>query len=316
MHLSTPLATLTSAHLSWLELRRRPSTVEYYRFAYRRLLEFADATGAPPPLDRWKPLVADQFATWLGATGIKPVTVRHYVCAVVTLARWAQSQEYIARNPLSGYIPPTGKPAVVTGYRREEVEQMLGACKQTPSGQRDRALMLFLYDTGVRASECCALTINDVDLARGTALIRSGKGDKPRLVCFSEVTAQAVRRYVLRHHPRGDDLAAPLFCGRGGRALTRFGVSHIVDKLASASSIDTSGRGGAHRLRHAFAESMLVNGSKTRAVQDLLGHADQDTVVRYTQFLADDLLAQHRRSSPVAHLDTEHDTKASSRKRR
>ena len=48
---------------------------------------------------------------------------------------------------------------------------------------------------------------------------------------------------------------------------------------------------------------MLVHGSNTRAVQDLLGHADQDTVVRYTQFLASDLIAQHRRSSPVAHLE-------------
>lgn len=108
---------------------------------------------------------------------------------------------------------------------------------------------------------------------------------------------------MLRDHPRGEDKAAPLFAGRGGRPPTRFGLSQVVDRLAGAAGLDTSGRLGAHRLRHAFAESMLVHGSNTRAVQDLLGHADQDTVVRYTQFLASDLIAQHRRSSPVAHLE-------------
>jgi integrase/recombinase XerD len=281
--LSASIPSLAAAHLAWLELRRQPGTVDFYRFAHRRLVEFVDTGVAPPRLDRWKSPVADQYAKWLGGTGIKAVTVRHYVCALVTLCRWGHQQEYLAKNPLAGYLPPAGKPAVVTGYRQEEVAAMLKACLPTPTGQRNRALVLFLYDSGVRASECCALTIDDVDLLQGTALVRHGKGDKPRLVCFSDVTARALRRYVLRDHPRGAALSSPLFAGRGGRPLTRFGLSQVVDRLAGAAGLDTSGRLGAHRLRHAFAESMLVHGSNTRAVQDLL--------------------AQHRRSSPVAHLE-------------
>jgi site-specific recombinase XerD len=315
-HLTVSVAALTSAHLAWLELRRQPSTVDFYRFAHRRLGEFAAQGAVPPRLDRWKPLVADQYAKWLQGTGVKAVTVRHYVSALVTLCRWAVGQDYLARNPLQGYVLPAGKAAMVTGYRPEEVARMLDACGRTPLGLRNRALLLFLYDTGVRASECAALTIGDVDLVQGTALVRAGKGDKPRLVCFGDITSQALRRYVVRYHPAGEDPAAPLLPGRGGRPMSRYGVSHAVDALAAAAGLDTSVRLGAHRLRHAFAESMLVHGSNTRAVQDLLGHADQDTVVRYTQFLASDLMAQHRRSSPVAHVDAPTASPTSSRKRR
>ena len=72
-------------------MRRRAAT-DYcegkrHEFAYRRLGAYVANRDAPKRLDRWMPVVADRYARWLGATGVKPVTVRHYVCAVAQPSR-------------------------------------------------------------------------------------------------------------------------------------------------------------------------------------------------------------------------------------
>jgi site-specific recombinase XerD len=299
--LNPSIPALTKAHLDWLELRRSPATASFYFYAHQRLNEFVASGDASDRLDRWKPATADQYARWLAGKGVKAVTVRHYVSAVVTLGRWAVGQSYLSKHPLAGYTPPAGKPETVTGFRPEEVKAMLDACKATPTGRRNRAIVAFLLDTGVRASECCALTIGDVDVGRGTALVRHGKGDKARLVFFSDAAGALLCQYLLRYHPAGEDSAAPLFPGRGCQPFTRSGLRRLIVALAKAADLDLT-RCGPHKLRHAAAEQILMNGGNTRFVQDLLGHSDGKTVQRYTKFLAADLLQQHRRTSPMDHL--------------
>lgn len=298
MVLST--ATATAAHLAWLKLRRQPRSVEFYEYTYGKLTAFLNATGAEQRLDKLVPAVADQYAVWLGERGLGKVSVHHCVSTLCALTRWAQREGYLRKNPLDGYVKPSASRRMVTGYRPEEVQSFIAACKKTATGRRDSALLLFAYDTGVRSTELAALTVGDVDVVRGTALIRHGKGDRSRMVVFSNVTAAALRKYLLADHRDGENPAAPLFPSQVGGHLTRNGVYQLTRRIAAAAGV--TGRLGLHRLRHAMAETTLASGGNLRFVQDQLGHRDLSCLHRYTRWGEQTLRDMRERSSPVARL--------------
>jgi integrase/recombinase XerD len=295
---ATLLCDLARARLDWLALRRAPSTVDFYGFSYRQLLAFVADTGAAPRADQWTSDLADRYARWLGETRVKPATVRHYVDALLALLRWGVKQGRLACDPLAGYEPPAGQPGEVPGYSVEEIGRMLDACPDDLLGRRDRTILTFGYDTGVRTSELAALRIGDVDLEQGTARVRQGKGGKTRVATFGPTTAAIVRRYLAQDHGDPANATAPLFQGRRGRALGRSGVYGLVRRRALAAGVE--GRKGLHRLRHSCAVQHLMHGGNARTVQEQLGHADMEMTRRYTAMLeVEDRRRQWRLTSPV-----------------
>jgi site-specific recombinase XerD len=108
--------------------------------------------------------------------------------------------------------------------------------------------------TGLRVSELCSLHLDDVDLANRLVTVRSGKGDKARVVRFDAATAAALDRYrrVRGRHPRYAQRSEFWIGFRG--PLTRKGVPLILDKRATLAGIDHV---HAHQLRHTWAHRWL-----------------------------------------------------------
>lgn len=299
---STPpiptLPDLVQARLAWLRLRRATTTVDFYAYAYQALDQYLGSTPAAKRADRWRAEQADTYARWLATRQVKPVTVRHYLAAVRSLLNWAVRQSKLPSNPLDGYELPGGEPGLVPGYAVEEISSMLAACSADRRGRRDYAVLTFGYDTGVRTSELAALQVGDVDLERGTAIIRRGKGGQRRIVTFGPTTAAALRRYLEGDHRAPSVPCAPLFEGRGGKPLGRSGVYDLVKKRALAAGVE--GRKGLHRLRHSCAIQHLLHGGNARTAQEQLGHADLAMVERYTAGLGvEERRRQWQRTSPV-----------------
>jgi integrase/recombinase XerD len=153
---------------------------------------------------------------------------------------------------------------------------------RTPAGRRDRAMLELLYATGLRVSELCGLTLNDVDL-EARVLKARGKGNKERMVPVGAPAATAVRDYLvggtrdrLLHGRRSLDL----FVSPRGHRLTRQGFAKLLDKHARKAGIRR--RISPHKLRHSFATHLLAGGADLRAVQAMLGHADVATTQIYT----------------------------------
>jgi site-specific recombinase XerD len=291
-----PLRELARARLEWLVLRRAPATVQFYGFAYRRLDEFV-AAAAEADAARWTPELADAYATWLLARGVRPATARHYLDALLALLRWAVKHGKLPGDPLAGYEPPEGRPGEVPGYTVEDIRRMLAVCADDPLGRRDRAILTFGYDTGVRTSELAAMRIGDVDLPQGTAKVRRGKGGKARVATFGPTASAVVLRYLERDHGDPGNPLAPLFEGRGGRPLGRSGVYGLVRRRAQAAGVQ--GRKGLHRLRHSCAVQHLMHGGNARTIQEQLGHADMEMTRRYTALEVEDRRRQWRQTSPV-----------------
>ncbi len=161
-----------------------------------------------------------------------------------------------------------------------------------------RAMILFLFRTGVRVSELCALRRRDIDLVNGTANVYRAKGGKSRTVHFDAETAQAVTAYW---QYREDDIRGsgglPAFSGRDkvgepGSAISPRTVEHIVAQLCQELGIESDVT--PHSFRHGLATEMVRRRVRESTVQTILGHASPQTTRIYVHKTAMDVADEYQ----------------------
>jgi len=173
-----------------------------------------------------------------------------------------------------------------------------------PVGLRDRAMMEFLYSTGIRRSELCNLLLGDVDFRAGTAFIRRGKGGRDRVIPAGERALSWVFRYLEDSRPslrslKRDD-AGNLFLTYRGTPLLPYSVSSTVTKYRRMAGIEKEG--SSHMFRHTTATLMLENGADVRQVQAMLGHTSLQSTQIYTHVSIRRLKEVHERTHPAKRL--------------
>ena len=173
----------------------------------------------------------------------------------------------------------------------------------TDLGRRDRAILEFLYATGIRVGELVGIDINDVDFRERMVRV-TGKRKKQRIVPFGEPAAQAVTLYLeqtrgifLSGAPEAERDNALFLHRRGGRLTTR-SVGRMIDKYIKhcADIHDIS----PHSLRHTFATHLLDSGADLRDIQELLGHARLSTTQIYTQVSMEKMIEVYDKAHPKA----------------
>ncbi len=152
-------------------------------------------------------------------------------------------------------------------------------------GLRDYALILFLYATGARISEC--LIVEEGDIEGGWLRIRYGKGEKERYVPVAEEAMRALRSYR-EACPFNKPL---LWLNYRGEPLSRVSAFKITQKYLGTSP---------HALRHSYATALILGGADLRVVQELLGHASLLTTQIYTHIQKQNLQETVRNYHPMA----------------
>ncbi len=167
--------------------------------------------------------------------------------------------------------------------------------QKTIEGKRDYAILELLFSTGLRISELCALSIDDVDLTRDEFSVR-GKGDKVRVVFLSDSARHAVQDYLKERK----DMDDALFVRYGHKAndgkdlrLSARSVQRLLKKYAAMAGITR--KVTPHVIRHSFATDLLQNGADLRSVQALLGHANIGTTQVYTHVTDKHLREVHKK---------------------
>jgi integrase/recombinase XerD len=141
-------------------------------------------------------------------------------------------------------------------------------------GLRDYALILFLYATGARISECLAVRREDIE--EEWLRIRHGKGEKERYVPIAHAALSALEAY-LSASPFN---SKTLWVNYRGGALSRISAFKITQKYLGTSP---------HTLRHSYATGLILGGADVRVVQELLGHSSLLTTQIYTHIQRDNL---------------------------
>jgi len=161
-----------------------------------------------------------------------------------------------------------------------------------------RAMIWFLFRSGVRVSELCALRRRDVDLVEGTAGIYRAKGGKSRTVHFDGATADALAAYwAARGDPVRGAGALPAFSGRDklgvpGGAISPRTVEHIVAELCARAGIESEVT--PHSFRHGLATELVRRRVRESTVQTILGHASPATTRIYVHKTAVEVAEEYQ----------------------
>jgi integrase/recombinase XerD len=182
-------------------------------------------------------------------------------------------------------IPGKRVPPPETRFlERDEVQQLL---QNVPTrgrhALRDRALLLFLYNTGARVQETANLRAGHLDLGEHPTVRLHGKGDKWRTCPLWQQTARTIDELLQAENPAPTLPTAPVFTARG-QPLTRYGIYKIVRRHAGDLDDPRTGRRvSPHIFRHTAAVHLLEAGVEVNVIRGWLGHADLTTTNRYAE---------------------------------
>ncbi len=226
-----------------------------------------------------------------------PGGVHGHYRSLRALFRWLTNEEIMPltwRNPMLKVKPPKVNLEPLEPISLEDVRALIDTCEHnTFAGERDRAVLLFLLDTGARASETCNVKLEDVNLDTGAVIIRYGKGGKSRTVFLGRTTRRAVRAYLRVR----EDHCPALFVSNRGEFLTYDGLLQLLERRWKKSKL--AKRPSLHDFRRAFALNMLRNGADVFSLQRPLGHSDLQVIRRYLAQNNQDTQLAHQHGSPV-----------------
>lgn len=223
-----------------------------------------------------------------------PHTRASYVTGFKRFWSWAAT-EYEIPDPMTrirkGAIPESMPKAVEI----ETFLKLFRAIPETDIGVRDRAMIVMLADTGLRAMEIARLSVEDIDLAKRRAIVRRGKRGKKRVVPFTTYTLALIERWLVYRPPN----AKMLFCSQHGKALTYWGMRQIIRRLAARAGVEKE-RHNLHGFRHLAGLAALTEGANLIDVKELLGHTNIKTTADFYLIYSDGTLAErHDDHSPL-----------------
>lgn len=266
------------------------STIKFYRQFLTLFLAYCSAHS----LTLLKDVTPDALRHYFLAFSEKhnPGGVHAAYRALRAFFRWLGNEEVMPpewKNPMLKVKAPKVSLEPLEPISLEDVGLLIGTCvRGNFAGERDRAIFLFLLDSGVRAQEMCNIDIQDADLNTGEVKVRYGKGGKTRAVFLGRKTRRALRAYL---RLRNDQCPA-MFVSRERERLTYNGLRLLLDRKVILAKLET--KPSLHDFRRAFALNMLRNGVDVFSLQRLLGHSDLQVMRRY--------LAQNNQDSQLAHI--------------
>lgn len=224
------------------------------------------------------------------------------------------SEEFKITTPFKMKKPKVyDKP--IAPFTKEEVQTLLKSCESVEYTMpqldkpvtcrrntrfRDKAIILFLYDSGARASELCSLRMFELEMDHRRAFVH-GKGRKRRYIYFGKICAQAIWKYhAFRFSdgdPEDDDY---VFAARNNiHPMTPSNLRNLLKRRGDSAGVENV---HPHRFRHSFAVAYLVNGGDPYSLPNLLGHETMEMTRKYSYIAGRNMDEIYRRASPGDNL--------------
>jgi site-specific recombinase XerD len=297
------LLELKRQFFEYLEIERGRSvkTVINYERYIDRFLAFAKITD---PKDLTEELVREfrlylnrQSGTKVGGRRdpMKRRTQNYYLIALRAFLKFLRKRGISSLSPERIELAKVPERSLDL-ISENELKRLMDSPKtDSLQGKRDRAILELLFSTGLRVSELCSLSIDDVDLTRDEFSVR-GKGDKVRVVFLSDEAKSAIKNYLADRKDMDDALfiryGKKAHVGEDARVTPRT-IQRVLKQYATKAGITR--KVTPHVIRHSFATDLLSNGADLRSVQALLGHANIGTTQIYTHVTDSHLREVHKK---------------------
>jgi integrase/recombinase XerD len=261
-------------------------TIRFYSFTLLKFLKWLEDEGVTDPKEIHARHVRG-FLSILTADGKSDSYVHGNARAIKTFIRFLYNDGYIDKE-VKFDMPPV-RIKVLPVLNENELNIAISHCKSL----RDKVIVLFLVDTGLRRAECCSLTWGNINLKTGVIGLERGKGHKPRSVVIGKETRKLLTNYMNQINPQDDN--TPLFLVKSGKGITPMGLRSMLLRLSKKCGLHIT----PHSLRRTFATLALRAGMNPLHLQALLGHATLEMTRRYIQMVDDDLIKAHNAYSPI-----------------
>ncbi|MGH1419506.1 MAG: tyrosine recombinase XerC [Hyphomicrobiaceae bacterium] len=302
--LGTDLHGVIEKWFTYLDLERgtSPATREAYARDMRQFLQFlVGKLGHPPTLTDLGKLDTRTFRTFMARRrqqGSVSRSLARTMSALRAFYRWLDAREILTNTSIQRVaLPkvPHSVPKPLTVDKATEVARNTPTADLDWVSNRDCAVLLLLYGSGLRISEALGLTVKDAPIARRDVLRIIGKGDKERLVPVLPITQKAVEQYLAScPYPLEPD--EQLFVGVKGGPLSPRIIQLAMQRMRVSLGLPDTAT--PHALRHSFATHLLSAGGDLRQIQELLGHASLSTTQAYTEVDRDRLLEVYDAAHP------------------
>src|SRR3954463_5610995 len=237
--------------------------------------------------------------------GHKKTSVARKLASLRTFFQFLVREGKLESNPAKQVATPKIERKLPNHLSMEDAVRFIETPDvNTDLGRRDRAIIEFLYATGIRVGELVNIDLRDVDFREKLVRV-TGKRKKQRIVPFGEPALHALVHYLEETRPVflnncPEAARAPQACFRNyqGTRITTRSVGRMIDKyIKQCADIHAI---SPHSLRHTFATHLLDSGADLRDIQELLGHARLSTTQIYTQVSMEKMIEVYDKAHPKA----------------
>lgn len=282
-----------------LNVRRYSSnTVSSYSFDICDFTKFIRGLGKI-----FKDIKVDDVKSWildLTERQIGKRSIKRKMSSLKSFYAWMYLQKKVDSDPFEYVHSPKATHALPDFFSKKEIDALLTANEKRTDKlkDRDQALLMLMFASGLRASEVVNLTFNQVDFDNRIMKV-SGKGNKDRLVPFTNSAKEAMLNYIngLRKDLLKEDTKY-IFLNSQGNKMTVRGLEYILDEIEAKTGL--YGKIHPHMLRHSFATKMLNRGADLRTIQELLGHSSIETTSIYTHVAYENMKETYEKTFPRA----------------
>jgi len=271
-------------------------TLDFYRKKLKYFTDYCEAQ-AVKQISQITPTLLREFLLDLEHKGHNAGGIHAVYRTIKTFLRWWENEVEPDnwKNPINKVKAPRVNVELLEPVEMDDIHKMIDSCKDNLTGRRDKALLLFLLDTGVRASELISISTQDINFITGEVTIKQGKGKKDRRVYLGSKSRKALRTYLKLRR----DGTNALWITNEGERPTYWGLRMIIKRRSSLAKVKAP---QLHAFRRWFALTCLRTGMDVYSLQELMGHADLQILRRYLKQTDQDIREAHQRASPVDHI--------------
>lgn len=212
-------------------------------------------------------------------------TLHGYIKVIRQFLTWCSDDEdygqYVVKKTVRRIALPKVEQKIIETFTTAEITAFFDAADKSNMPKRDRAILSLLLDTGIRASELCTLTIENVHISREDAYIKvMGKGRKEREVSLGSKLRISLLRY-LRADRKNANPGDVVFLTQRDEPMNRNTLNQLLYRLRDDAKVKT--RVSAHKWRHTFATRYLLTGGDVYKLSRIMGHTSVSTTERYVR---------------------------------
>ena len=252
------------------ELRLSPGTLRNYGYDLNCFFNYVQKG--------YEAIKSNDVREWLinlMNNGLKPSTIKNKICCLKSFYKYLLEEELVNKSPVDNIRLPRIDSNLPFYLERERLQRLRELTKDDPL---ERALIETMYATGVRVSELINIKLDDIDWRSRKIIIRYGKGQKDRIVLFSNECEMRIREYLKSRREN----SPYLFLGKQGKPMYRFLLNYYFKKFSKKLSYKIT----PNTMRHTFAAHLAEKGMPFPYIQVLLGHDNPKTTRIYARLYA------------------------------